>query len=586
MMDRANYKKVLKILDRDRVYNYYIGMCMDYVNRARIDVDNTSGKATEVLEQIISYVDAMLYDVDKNEPSSVSDKFAFILDGERYTLDVEYMALDADDEDWNFWQQLRSSILNAKQLRVDYHYVSDADESEDLINIGIKRMLDDVLADGCYADCVSFCIQIEMSGGGFEEDDGLESHYRRYLWLNGLHNGQYVCGEIPFEANEQLIRSTSGWRQSSGTSDESGLFLRLHPNTSPALLSRLRKAAKDFSHKVNCLMEIGLSMEDHKRIYMEMNSNYVTASMTDKSVDDKEQLNFPDLRTYFTTDEVQSLLNRYPNLSSLYIKHADPKYSEDELERVRFLWTLALMRELEGPNRSLQEGNGCTSRCLPPTEDYLNVFYKLPEEIRLKLYGTRDYERSVNPLDGRQEFRATDYNIKQTFVDTHSGLGDLSLMDDICRSIVLADGYYIRLHMAYLSGIEDVRTMCDFLNELKKIEQLAQAETGAPVFDANDDSLPNYTNSAWYLFSLTEEEASLTGSALEKVEKIPHMTIREFYEQTSNITVKNMNKLQANNTDYSDDDITFESDDSNNWARLRFRLENGKYIYEIAQAEI
>lgn len=34
-----------------------------------------------------------------------------------------------------------------------------------------------------------------------------------------------------------------------------------------------------------------------------------------------------------------------------------------------------------------------------------------------------------------------------------------------------------------------------------------------------------------------------------------------------------------------DDDVTFESEDRDNWSRLRFRLEDGKYICEIAQVD-
>ena len=61
------------------------------------------------------------------------------------------------------------------------------------------------------------------------------------------------------------------------------------------------------------------------------------------------------------------------------------------------------------------------------------------------------------------------------------------------------------------------------------------------------------------------------------------MTIREYHEQSSMNTPEEMNYMFS---DHIDGNITFESDDINNWARLRFRLENGKYIYEIAQADI
>lgn len=584
-MERANYKKVLEILDRDRVYNYEVGMCMDFTSRTCIDVDNSSGKATEFLQRVLSYIDAMLYEVDAKEPASVTDRFAFLFEDERYTLDMEYMAQDADEKDWEYWRNLREDILNAKQIRIEYTYSTDADEAADLITFGMQPMVKDILANGALADCVMMYIQVDMGGdgSGFIEDSGLESHYPRCLWVNGMHGGKYVCGEVPFEHNEQRVRSCGAWRQSGDTSDEAGIYLRLHPKTSPALLNRLRKAAKEFARRVNCEMEINLSYEDHKRNYMEMNPGYVTASMTDKAIDDKEQLNFPDLRVYFTSEEVQALLNRYPNLSALYIKHADSKYSKDELERIRFLWALALMRELEGPNRQIRSKSGAISNSLPPSEDFLNVFYKLPEDIRFGLYATHDYIRSEDSFFGREIFRATDADYSKRFFDTHSGLGDLNRMDDMVLGWIHHEGYYIRLNMAYLNGIEDVRLMCDFLNELKEIERLAQAETGMPIPRSDDRYSFSSINDHWMCFGLDENEAELTGSALENLKDIPRMTIREYHELASMNTPEEMNYMFS---DHIDGNITFESDDINNWARLRFRLENGKYIYEIAQADI
>ena len=443
MMDRANYKKVLKTLGYDEIYNCPSGSCMDFGSCTRIDIDNTSGKATEAIERIISYVDALLYEVDIKEPAGATDRFTFILDDERYSLDIDYMAQDADDEDWECWQFLRSEILSAKQIHIEYRYVGDADVAEDLLETGLKHMLDDVLADGMLANCVRFCIQIAT--GGSDEGEGLEAHCRRYLWINGIHNGQYICGEIPFEKNDELIRSCGGWRQSdSACNDCDGIFLNLHPRTSPLLLNRLRKCIKDFTRKIHCNAEIMLSPEEYRRRYMDDVSSYITPSMTDKAMDDKEQKEFPDLRKYFSADEVDCLLNRYPTLSRLYVKHADESYTTDDLERIRFLWTLVLMGELEGENRTVKRSNGVWDK-INPTNDYMKVFYQLPEDIRLRLYGTSEYERTTS--FGRERLIPTTNNFGTKFINTHTGLGDLSIMEEAVKGYIWGCGYGVHINM-------------------------------------------------------------------------------------------------------------------------------------------
>ena len=585
MMDRANYKKVLKTLGYDEIYNCPSGSCMDFGSCTRIDIDNTSGKATEAIERIISYVDALLYEVDIKEPAGATDRFTFILDDERYSLDIDYMAQDADDEDWKCWQFLRSEILSAKQIHIEYRYVGDADVAEDLLETGLKHMLDDVLADGMLANCVRFCIQIAT--GGSDEGEGLEAHCRRYLWINGIHNGQYICGEIPFEKNDELIRSCGGWRQSdSACNDCDGIFLNLHPRTSPLLLNRLRKCIKDFTRKIHCNAEIMLSPEEYRRRYMDDVSSYITPSMTDKAMDDKEQKEFPDLRKYFSADEVDCLLNRYPTLSRLYVKHADESYTTDDLERIRFLWTLVLMGELEGENRTVKRSNGVWDK-INPTNDYMKVFYQLPEDIRLRLYGTSEYERTTS--FGRERLIPTTNNFGTKFINTHTGLGDLSIMEEAVKGYIWGCGYGVHINMIYLSGIEDVRLMCSFLNELKEIERLAQEETGKPLQVTENRFVQRSVAAPWFRFDsigMSEEEADLTGSELENLKDIPKQTLRDYYAQIEMSVLENMNIMTVNDKDnIEDDDVTFESEDRDNWSRLRFRLEDDKYICEIAQVD-
>ena len=586
-MERANYKKVLEKLGYDPIYNQPTGRMDVFTNSARIDIDNTSGRATEVLERVISYVDALLYEIQRYEPENATDVLTFILNDELLTLDVEYMTQDADDADWEAWRLLRNDILNAKQISIEYSFAFDADCAKDLVNTGIKRMLDDVLAGGRLADCVSF--RIKVSNGFASEGDGLELCSRRYLWLNGMHKGRYICDEVPFEQNEQLIRSFGGWRQSGTGSEEcDGIFLNLHPRTSPTLLSRLRKCVKDFTRKIPCAAEVVLSLDEYSRRYMEEMKEYITPGMIDKEIDDKEQRDFPDLRKYFSDEEVQSLLNRYPTLSRLYIKYADDSYSADDLERIRFLWTLALMGGLESEGRSAENSNGIRSYGVPPTDDYMKVFYQLPEEIRIRLYGTADYEKTH--ASHGEDVRPTTYNLMKKFINTHTGLGDLSVMEEAVKGYIWGFGYSVHLNMIYLSGIEDVRTMCTFLNELKEIERLAQEETGRPCPEKRGVIYQRIAAAPWLNCGsevfIGEEGKILTGPDFEELECVPKQTIRDFYARIETGALDNMNALLINDgQDIQDEDLTFETDNADNCARLRFRLENGRYIYEIAQVD-
>ena len=596
-MNRENYKEVLKILKRDRVYNYEIGVCDGFMVRARINIDNSGNRANCVLERIVSYIDAMLYDVDTHEPESVTDRFAFIFNDERYTLNMEYMTHDSEEKDWAYWETLKSRILNAQVIYIEYGFSTDGDYSHDLIDIGIKRMLDDVLADGKLADCVRVYIQIEVVDCGYSYNDGLDQHPKRYLWCNGMHNGEYICGEVPFVQDEHLIRSCSGWRESGeGTEEEGGVILRLHPRTSPALLERLRKAARNFANRVNCFMDICLNLEEHRHHCLEeafYPINKAKPSVVDKIIDDKEQLNFPDLRAYFTPEEVHSLLERYSEITNTYTKYADPSYTADQLEKIKFTWALVIMEELECSGRMIEreyENSWSTPVYLGATEGFLKVFYKIPDALRARLFGYRDFEQKTDQFTGELHLLpAHDSSDSDSarYIYEHSGIGDISIADDKTYGSLWINGYFIRMDMAYLNGIEDVRLMCDFLNELKEIEQLAQKETGTPL---------SYQDLKWYYVSITdvwcrylEEEnvdtANISNEQCADMDVLTHFSRRELAQKMSEADYADMNQIYLDSQALNEgDSVYFESVNSDNWARLRFRLEDGKFIYEVASA--
>lgn len=584
-VNRENYEKVAKLMGNDVIYNTLRGFAMDFCSKTIINVDNTEGKATEVLECIVAYADAILYAVDRWEPAEPTDSFEFIFDDGRYELDVGYMIHDAEDSSWEEWMELREKVLHAKQIRIEYAYAAEGIDAEDLVSWGIQRLLSDMLEGGRLASCVSVWTRV-IPGEVFPEEDGLALQHRHSLWMNGLYNGRYVCGEIPFEKDEALVRSYGGWRQSDDANEEDGIYLQLHTKTSQGLLNRLRKAAMVFSRKVDCNMELQLSDEDYRRNYLKMHSEDgwgdLFQSTIDKDTDDREQRNFPDLRVYFTPEEKQMLLNYYPTLSQKYVQYADPSYTADDLERIRFLWTLVLIGKLEGPEYTLK--HGCFAQ-RPTSDVFMQVFNKLPEEIRIELYGIRNYDLS---MDSKAYGVAIEdiHHLERQFFYKHSGIGDFSIMDDQLYARIYNEGYFMHVNKIHLKDIDDVHLLCDFLNDMKEIERLAQIETGEPLPRTNK-WIEGYLLHYWYGLHLNnsplkEDEMKWRGAELEKAEAIPKLTIREYYDQIFQNEPEGMNCLHV----YEYDDVTFEPDENSLWARLRFRLENGKYIYEIAQLDV
>jgi len=444
------------------------------------------------------------------------------------------------ENDWEDWAALRERILQAKQIQIEYSFGECADVAEDLIGEGMAKALDDLLEGGRLADCVKICSQSEMRFA-FDNGNGLEGHYLRCLWMNGMHNGEYVCGEVPFEENEQKVRHCGGWRQANFFDEEdSGLKISLHPDTSPALMQRLRRTLREFEGKINCYVDNKLTLKEC------LGDCYDKITETNKAVDDAEQLAAPDLRKYFTKEEIQKILNQYPVTSALYVKHAEPSCSEDQLEKVRFAWALVLILQHEiGAKHIFGEAE--------PLTEVAQLLDKLPEEV----------------IDELRDYR---FN--------HSGLGDLSIAEDQASLIYQMDGACVRIRNAYLNGIEDVRTMCDFLNEVNEIVAEARAENSAI---ADKDFNPAVGSLSLFNDGPLERERAdgPFGSELEKLDWMPKRTLREHYEYLRSL---NRYTCELNCLDF--DGMMFESDDSDNWARLRFRFENGRYIYEIAQSDM
>ena len=534
-MNEQKYMEILVRTGLSYIYHFDAKKTTNYLSRTIIDANNTDDRAAELIGRIAEYIDAILYEVQVKAFEGITDRFVFIPDGERF----EFEPMQPEN-----WHLLKERMQNSVSLRVEHEFIENACDATELVRFGMMCQLEDLLEGGRLADCVSMYTQIEMNEGGFEEDEGLEEHHYRYLWMNGMHNGGYICGEIPFVRDERCVRSCTGWRQSDPiTGEGTGLSIALHPHTSPALLRRLHRSASEFARKVNCDMEILLNHEDAVR-YQRNNSSFLP-SAAEKAYDDAYQLKAPDLRQYFTPEEVQRIMDRYPAISALYIRHADPSCTQEQLEKVRFAWSLALVLQYEGQARSRWNPQGCMNDICEKTRN-------LPGEIVVEL---EDYA-----------FR-------------HTGLGDMSVLEDCANNQLLMDGACVRMRMAYLNGIEDVRKLCGFLNELDEIARLAQEERG--IIQPVEGNVAAGSISLFNSTALYGDTMDVSGHDLEKVEGMPVRTLREHYEYSfeNNRFGQEINVMNLNG-------MMFESDDFTNWARLRFRKADGRYVYEIAQAEI
>lgn len=66
---------------------------------------------------------------------------------------------------------------------------------------------------------------------------------------------------------------------------------------------------------------------------------------------------------------------------------------------------------------------------------------------------------------------------------------------------------------------------------------------------------------------------------------LTHFSRRELAQKMSEADYADMNQIYLDSQALNEgDSVYFESVNSDNWARLRFRLENGKFIYEVASA--
>lgn len=528
-------------------------------------IDNRDGRSAEVVDRILRFADALLYEVDLNEYYEATDFLEFQFDGRRFELVPGKYAEYGDLGDFAEWEEQREAIRKAESLRVNYAY-TDEDLASFMVKLGFHSLLKDLLAEGRLADRVTLYTQVHHRVECF--GDGLEEHISRTLVVNGLVNGEYVDGELPFVENDALIRSLGGWRQSvpecddlNRDSSELGLYFRMCKPLGKNLEARLRKCLHAFQGRVNCKMETRITDREALRFFKREEPTHFLDALEDitpakravgearcrQEVDfhfkEEMLMKLPDYTAEFTESEMEKLEAMFGAQGDAYIRNAaNSECPQSEMPRIRLAGMIGACRRKDMDTAKSEDD---FRKQLGPA---------LMEKLRA-LWNDADDRGLVFPTSGPGDWTEEEF------------------ARQMCRI-----QHFVLLRYIYLSGIEDVRAMCALLDELDEIAALANASyapreretphlyriTGqydCPTFDPDSCMEIICSGDAWRNRNLRER--------FEAVEKLlDDMPPAELISTTQ------------------DGAILFEAENRGIMARLRFRKKDGRYICEIAGADI
>ena len=162
------------------------------------------------------------------------------------------------------WAALRERFLHGERLEVEHLYITEQIPGIGWID-GLPSLLSDLLDGGKLADCVTLQL-VEDMNDPFDPSERNAGEWQapRYMWINGMLRGEYVCGEVPFVRDDSLIRSVGSWRQSyfEDMATDEKIMLRLAPDTDPKLLARAKACALKFKNELGAELEYTLSKDD------------------------------------------------------------------------------------------------------------------------------------------------------------------------------------------------------------------------------------------------------------------------------------------------------------------------------------
>lgn len=447
------------------------------------------------------------------------------------------------------------------------------------------------------------------------EERGYYDFQGQRFWMNGLYNGEYICGEVPFVQDEAAVLSISNWLQSNhddgfcmDIDDSLGVRLTLAPNTRPEIVTRALKLAGRFYDQLQCSIEVSAGLEgpvtlgrareplpreeqqnlkrslkaveacdtpeDIMRIFSSLQKDkskpYCGPQTNEESVRFFLEV-FAKMRTRFTDDEVNTLLSANTDFQELWTRHAAEKYSEEEIRLYRFgVCVLLVLDGLESQERKgecAKWGKECKEAALDmgwPVE-LVEKIRPLPEEME-------ELKAMLEKMG----------NYELYFV----GMNDLAASEAVnMYDSLWTYGIYIRISEIRLDSSEDINKLEGLLNELSDIEGDAQRNAYDP-FKENGDSVyrtslyrnSEYSNSflaLWkYLLPVDDPRRD------ENEDTSPVLTNREYLEY-----LRETGDCWMEPDKIMHDVVCFESMDMGTHARLRFRRENGRYIHEISMLD-
>ena len=264
---------ITKVLGYESFYSeLYPGSAMASVT-SRLVIDNTSGKADEVIDRIIAFIDCMLRQIQDNEPDRITDYFTLVADGDRIQFDAFELALDGDEPEWNHWKAFRERFLNGRLLEAEHQFISEPND-EVFIEWSFPKLLKDLLEGGKLAEYVT--LTAVLDNGDYADWHEFRKPYHQDIWkrrmreeyypfngqrfwMNGFFNNEYVCGEVPFVQDNAAVMSIESWYQSElvfiDADDHEGIVLTLAPNSKPDVIEKALALMKRFYNELPCTVE-------------------------------------------------------------------------------------------------------------------------------------------------------------------------------------------------------------------------------------------------------------------------------------------------------------------------------------------
>ena len=615
----------------------------------RLIIDNESREANEVVWTAMAIIDLMLEQMEHDEPSMTTDLFTLVADGERMQLDPAVLVLDGEESELTRWQAFREQFLSGAHLEFGHQFINEPDEHY-TPGFGIPKLFADLLEGGKFAQWVTMTVNLDNGDYGtwktfrnpcpqrqwrFRQRRGEEFLGQSY-WMNGMRDGQYVCGEIPFVRNDVAMMSAGSWYQSTGPDwtdcdDQRGIILTLMPNIPDALLERLVALGHKFNEKLRCDVEMNLtpnetielkgnreplSLDERVELYRswygmdsateqqlveraerddeaerrdEAERSQGSRPVQPRSWDDDNELmvriyleRFAEMREYFTDEEVEAFLASNPRVQELLTRHAAEKYTEDEIRLYRFGVSLLTMLQVAQQYEEKKQSR----------EQRLSYGTSRPEDeaplLPLSACGWPEHliEKARSLPEALKESPAI---IRKGWMGEYresvelEGMNDMSHNDAFHLWELFEYGLKLQITNISLNSHEDVLTLEALLNEMAELEEAAH--TTDPVVEEGQElktCLVTLLNNLWESTldrddprrsMLTDENTAL----YEPVYYDNLLTNREMYAYLRSTGDCNMEGSAIRNEPFD-----FEATDDGVFARLRFRRENGRFIHEVS----